>query len=93
MCRWTSLLLLFPLLYSIFVSRKLLNLEKKVATYELLVKSLSTENETLKNKVAVLIVETENDKECVATLEKSLQVEKDFCKLKDKQIDDLKLKL
>ena len=29
----------------------------------------------------------------MATLEKSLQVEKDFCKLKDKQIGDLELKL
>ena len=35
----------------------------------------------------------ENEKERVATLEKSLQVEKDFCKLKDKQIGDLELKL
>ena len=33
------------------------------------------------------------DKEHVATLEKSLQVEKDFCELKDKQIGDLELKL
>ena len=29
----------------------------------------------------------------MATLEKSLQVEKEFCKLKDKQIGDPKLKL
>ena len=78
---------------SLFVSKKLLDLEKKVATFELLVKSLSTENEILKNKVVVFIAKTKNEKERVATLEKSLQVEKDFCKLKDKQIDDLKLKL
>nr|POE91335.1 hypothetical protein CFP56_44503 [Quercus suber] len=43
----------------------------------------------LKNKVATLTVEVENDKECVAALEKSLQVEKDFCNLRDKQIDEL----
>ena len=67
--------------------------EKKVATSKPLVKSLSAENETLKNKVAILTVEAENDKERVATLEKSLQVEKDFCELKDKQIGDLELKL
>nr|POF14813.1 hypothetical protein CFP56_62320 [Quercus suber] len=36
---------------------------------------------------------TKNDKERVATLEKSLQMEKDFCKLKDKQIGNLELKL
>ena len=58
-----------------------------------LVKSLSAKNETLKNKVAIFTAEAENDKERMATLEKSLQVEKDFCKLKDKQIGDLELKL
>ena len=78
---------------SLFVSGKLLDLEKKVATFKPLVKSLSIENETLKNKVAILIVEAENDKAHMVTLEKSLQVEKDFCKLKDKQIGDLELKL
>ena len=66
-----------------------MDLEKKVATSEPLVKYLSAENETLKNKVAILTIEAENDKECMATLEKSLQVEKDFYKLKDKQIGDL----
>ena len=70
-----------------------MDLEKKVATSKPLVKSLSAKNETLKNKVAILTVEAENDKERVATLEKSLQVEKDFCELKDKQIGDLELKL
>ena len=67
-----------------FVSRKLLDLEKKVSTVEPMIKSLSAENKTLKNKVAILAVKAENDKERVAALEKSLQVEKDFCKLKDK---------
>ena len=80
---------LYALRESLFVSGKLLDLEEKVAISEPLVNSLSAENETLKNKVAILIAETENDKEQVATLEKSLQVEKDFCKLKDKQIGDL----
>ena len=67
--------------------------KNKVATSEPLIKSLSAENETLKNKVAILTTEVKNDKERVATLEKSLQVEKDFCKLKDKQICNLELKL
>ena len=70
-----------------------MDLEKKVVTSEPLVKSLSTENETLKNKVAIFTIEAKNDKECMATLEKSLQMEKDLCKLKDKQIGDLELKL
>ena len=55
-----------------------MDLEKKVASFEPMVKSLSTESETLKNKVAILIVEVENDKECVAVLQKSLKVEKNF---------------
>ena len=58
-----------------------------------IIKSLSAEYETFKNKVAILTVEAENDRECVAALEKSLEMEKDFCKLKDKQIGDIELKL
>ena len=65
----------------------------KVATSEPLVKSLSAKNEMLKNKVAIFTAETKNDKERMATLEKSLQVEKEFYKLKDKQIGVLELKL
>ena len=55
-----------------FVSRKFLDLEKKVSTVEPMIKSFFVENETLKNKIAILAVEAKNDKECVATLEKSL---------------------
>ena len=72
-----------------FISGKLLDLEKKVFIAEPMIKSLSAENETLKNKVAILAIEAKNNKECVEALEKSLQVEKDFCKLKDKQMGDL----
>lgn len=68
----------------LFVSGKLLDLEKKVVTSEPMVKSLSVENETLKNKVVIFTVEAENSKKRVVVLEKSLQVEKDFCKVKDK---------
>ena len=78
---------------SLFISAKLLDFEKRVANTEPMVKSLSVENEALKDKVAILIVEAKNDKECVTTLERSLQVEKDFFKLKDKQIGDLQFKL
>jgi len=51
-----------------------LDLKKKVATFEPLVNYLFAENETLKNKVAILTTKAENDKERVATLEKSLQI-------------------
>ena len=60
---------------SLFVYRKLLDLEKRVAMSEPMIKSLSAENETLKNKVAILTIETENEKKRVAALEKCLQVE------------------
>ena len=43
-----------------------------MATIEPMIKSLSVENETLKNKVAILTIEAKNDKEHVAALEKSL---------------------
>ena len=52
-----------------FASGKLLDLEKKVAKAEPMIKSLSAKNETLKNKVAIRTVEAENDKECVPALE------------------------
>ena len=64
-----------------------------MATAEPMIKSLSVENETLKNKVVILTIKVENDKERVVALEKSLQIEKDFSKLKDKQIRDLQFKL
>nr|POE99121.1 hypothetical protein CFP56_58024 [Quercus suber] len=50
---------------SLFVSRKLLDFEKKVATSGPMIKSVSAENEMLKNKVVVLNVEAKNDKERV----------------------------
>ena len=76
-----------------FISRKLRDFEKKVAIAEPMIKSLSAENKMLMNKVAILVVKAESDKECVAALEKGLQVEKDFCKLKDKQMGDSQFKL
>ena len=45
---------------SLFVSGRILDLERKVATSEPLVKSLFVENKTLKNNVTILIVEAEN---------------------------------
>ncbi|KAL0015897.1 hypothetical protein SO802_002966 [Lithocarpus litseifolius] len=77
------------MLSNIYKLVQLLDLEKKVSPADPMVKSLFIENETLKNKVTILAVKAENDKDRVAALEKSLQVEKDFCKLKDKQMGDL----
>ena len=47
---------------SLFISGKLLDLEKRVATSKPIIKSLSAENEMLKNKVAILTVKGKNDK-------------------------------
>ena len=55
-----------------FVSGKLLDLEKRVATSEPMIKSLSAKIEMFKNKVSILTVEVEKDREHVAALEKSL---------------------
>ena len=57
---------------SLFILGKLLDFEKRVAAAELVVKSLSAEREALRNKIAILTIEAENDKEHVTTLEKSL---------------------
>ena len=48
-----------------------MDFEKRVAIVKPVVKSLSVENEALKNKVAILAFKAENDKECMETLEKS----------------------
>ena len=63
-----------------------MDFEKRVPVAKLVVKSLFAEREALRNKIAILAIEVENDKEHMTTLEKSLQVEKYFFKLKDKQI-------
>ena len=48
-----------------------MDFEQRVATVEPMLKSLSAENEALKNEVAILAIEAENDKERMTTLEKS----------------------
>ena len=75
-----------------FISGKLFDLLKKVAMFEPVIKFVSAKNEMFMNKVSFLTVEAENYERMVV-LEKSLQVGKGFCKLKDKQIGDLELKL
>nr|POF27201.1 hypothetical protein CFP56_08571 [Quercus suber] len=64
---------------SLFISGKFLDLEKKVTTSDPLIKSLFAENETFKNKVAILTIETENDKERV-DFKDSDEYSDDLCK-------------
>ena len=57
-----------------------MDLEKRVATFEPMIKSLFAENETFKNKVTILTIEAENGKERVVALEKNLQGRKTFAR-------------
>ena len=57
---------------SLFILGKLLDFEKRVVAAELVVKSLFAKSKALRNKIAILTIEAENDKEHVTTLEKSL---------------------
>ncbi|KAL0010595.1 hypothetical protein SO802_005703 [Lithocarpus litseifolius] len=66
-----KLMQIYALGESLFIFGKLRDLEKKVSIAKLVVKYLSAENETLKNKVAILAIEAENEKECMAALEKT----------------------
>ena len=43
-----------------------------MATTKPMIKSLSAENEMLKNKISILTIEAKIDKECAVALEKSL---------------------
>ena len=51
------------------------------------VKSLSAENESLKGQIFALADEAKKDKNRLKTLEKSIDTERAFSKLKHKQID------
>nr|POF01615.1 hypothetical protein CFP56_63859 [Quercus suber] len=65
-----------------------LDYEEKYVVAKSNVESLSTENESLKGQIFALVDEAKKDKDCLKTLEKSIDIEKVFSKLKDKQIDE-----
>ena len=52
------------------------------------VESLSTENKSLKGQISALADEAKKDKDLLKTLEKSIDTEKAFSKLKNNQIDE-----
>ena len=55
--------------------------------------SFSSENKSLKSQVSVFSDEAKKDKDHLKTLEKSIDIEKAFSKLKDMLIDEALLKI
>lgn len=78
---------------SFYISRKCLDYEEKYVVAKSKVESFSAKNESLKSQISTLVEESRKDKERLKTLEKSLDIEKAFSKLKDKQIDEALLKV
>jgi len=70
-----------------------LDYEEKYATAQSKVESLSLENKSLKGQVSALSDEAKEDKDRLKDLEKSIDTEKAFSKMKDKQIDEALLKV
>ena len=69
---------------SLYISGKYLDYEEKYETAKSKVESLSLENELLKGQIFALSNEANMDKDRLKTLEKSIDTEKAFSKLKDK---------
>ena len=69
---------------SLYIFGKYLDYEEKYETTKSKAKSLSLENELLKGQISALSDEANMDKDRLKTLEKSIDTEKAFSKLKDK---------
>jgi len=69
---------------SLYISRKYLDYEEKYVVVKSKVESLSVENESLKSQIFALTEESRKDEERLKTLEKILDTEKAFSRLKDK---------
>lgn len=78
---------------SLYISGKYLDYEEKYVTAKSKVESLSLENELLKIQIFTFSDEAKKDKDCLKTLEKSIDTKKAFSKLKDKQTDEALLKV
>ena len=69
---------------SLYMSRKYLDYEEKYVMAKSKVESLSTKNESLKGQISALADEAKKDKDHLKTLEKRIDTEKAFFKLKNK---------
>nr|POE89514.1 hypothetical protein CFP56_50239 [Quercus suber] len=64
-----------------------LDYKEKYVVAKTKVESLSVQNESLRSQISALAEESKKDKESLKALEKSIDTEKAFSKLKDMQID------
>ena len=78
---------------SLYISGKYLDFEGKSAEAQSKATSLSSENELLKGQITALFDEAKKDKDRLTVLEKSIDTEKAFLRLKAKQIDEALLKV
>ena len=78
---------------SMYISGKYLDYDGKLAKAQSKTTSLSAENELLKSQISALADKAKKDKDRWKTLEKSIDTEKAFSKLKEKQIDETLLKV
>ena len=78
---------------SLFISGMYLDYEEKFVMAQSKVESFSSENKSLKSQVSVFSDEAKKDKDHLKTLEKSIDIEKAFSKLKDILIDEALLKI
>ena len=69
---------------SLYMSRKYLDYEEKYVMAKSKVESLSNKNESLKGQISALADEAKKDKDHLKTLEKRIDTEKAFFKLKNK---------
>ena len=76
-----------------YISGKYLDYNKKLIEVQSRIASLSTKNESLTIQISALVDEVKKDKDRLKTLEKNIDIEKEFSKLKDKQIDEALVKV
>lgn len=78
---------------SLYILGKYLDFEGKLAEAQSKSTSLSTENESLKGHITTLVDEAKKDKDHLMVMEKIIDTDKAFSRLKDKQIDEALLKV
>ena len=70
-----------------YIFEKYLDYDKKLVKAQSRIASLSVENESLMIQISAFASEAKKDKDLLKTLEKNIDTQKAFSKLKDKQID------
>ena len=73
---------------SLYIFGKYLDYDKKLVEAQSRIASLSTKNESLTIQISALANKAKKDKDHLKTLEKNINIEKAFLKLKDRQIED-----